>query len=314
MEQFEDEGYVLVEGLLDPVRDLQPIVLEYSDLLDKYAVEWFEDGMPKGFGKLSFSERLMEVARATEGEYSQPLDISLPLKDIRADSPMHYGPAAFGLLRNNKVLDAVEEFLGPEIYSVPVQHVRIKPPEHVLPQDKRDSGLVGRTFWHQDAGVVTEEADDSNMLTVWIPITDATKENGGLTVEPGSKHTGLHRHCFTSKSPPGLHKNHMASQQVPVPAKAGDVIFMHKLTKHASLTNKSVDEVRWSFDLRYSPTKQNTGRECFPGFVARSRSNPQNELNDPQAWAEMWQEARSKISKGETPNFMRWDPNDPMCA
>ena len=314
MEQFEEEGYVLVEGLLDPQTDLEPVVDEYSDLMDEHAGEWFKGDIPDGFGDLSFSERLMEVARSTGGEYYQPLDISLPLKDIRADSPMHYGPAAFDLLRNSKVLDAVEEFIGPEIYSNPVQHVRIKPPESLLPEDKRESGMVGRTFWHQDLGVVTEDATDSDMLTVWIPVTDATEENGCLAVEPRSRHRGLHRHCFTSSSRPGLHKDHHADPQVPVPAKAGDILFMHKLTKHGSLTNKSTDEVRWSFDLRYSPTGHATGRGCFPGFVARSRSHPHSELKDPQAWAEMWQEARSQLAKGETPNFTRWDPNDPMCA
>ena len=43
------------------------------------------------------------------------------------ETPMHHGPAVFELLTNPKLLDTVEELVGPEIYSNPVQHVRIKP-------------------------------------------------------------------------------------------------------------------------------------------------------------------------------------------
>ena len=56
--------------------------------------------------------------------------------------------------------------------------------------------------------------------------------------------------------------------------KKGDVLFMDRLTMHASLPNVS-DEIRWSFDLRYNRTGDATGRSWFPGFVARSRSNPE---------------------------------------
>ena len=46
------------------------------------------------------------------------------------DTPFWTGPAVFALLRNQAILDAVESLIGPEIYANPVQHVRIKPPEH----------------------------------------------------------------------------------------------------------------------------------------------------------------------------------------
>ena len=53
----------------------------------------------------------------------------------------------------------------------------------------------------------------------------------------------------------------------------GDVLFLNKLTMHASLPNLSED-VRWSVDVRYQPT----GRPWFPGFVAQSRSAPESVL------------------------------------
>src|SRR6266540_4938529 len=69
--------------------------------------------------------------------------------------------------------------------------------------------------------------------------------------------------------------------------KRGDALFMHKLTVHASHSNQS-DNIRWSFDLRYNPIGQPTGRDSFPGFIARSRQNPETELRDPAEWARRW--------------------------
>ena len=60
-------------------------------------------------------------------------------------------------------------------------------------------------------------------------------------------------------------------------------------------------------DLRYNPIGQSTGRTAFPGFVARSRSNPDSELHDPFVWNQSWLDARSALAKEEEPPFNRWD-------
>ena len=46
---------------------------------------------------------------------------------------------------------------------------------------------------------------------------------------------------------------------VPVPMRPGSVLLLHRLTEHSSLSNLS-DGIRWSFDLRYQPVGQPTGR------------------------------------------------------
>merc|ERR1712096_157379 len=88
-----------------------------------------------------------------------------------------------------------------------------------------------------------------------------------------------------------------AETVVPLPVKRGEVILMHKHTIHGSLPNLS-DTIRWSFDLRYNPTGQATGRQVFPGFVARSRQNPGAELRDPDQWSQLWSQAKQKLIKG----------------
>jgi hypothetical protein len=63
---------------------------------------------------------------------------------------------------------------------------------------------------------------------------------------------------------------------------------------HASLHNTS-DRMRLSLDLRFNPVGEPTGRSALPAFVARSRSRPESEMNDPVAWARMWAERRTQI-------------------
>ena len=93
------------------------------------------------------------------------------------------------------------------------------------------------------------------------------------------------------------------------------------LTQHASLPNMS-ESARWKFDLRFGPIGQPTGRPWFPGFVARSKAHPEQELRDYEAWVRSWHEARAAMAaRDELPKFTRWawDPNNParecpVCA
>ncbi len=316
LKQFEEEGYYVAEGLLDPVEDIQPVIDEYSELLDRLSNRWHSEGkLSATYEGLPFEQRLSRIAVETGGGYSRYFDISLPQANIRSDTPMHHGPAVFSLLGNPKLLDAVEQFIGPEIYSNPVQHVRIKPPERLFSEEEQlGNELVARTPWHQDQGVIREEADDSQILTAWVAMSDAPVERGCLSVGPRSHLGELRKHCYASSvQPMGILDEQLPEDRRPVPMKAGDVLFLDKLTVHGAMPNVS-DDLRWSFDLRYNPTGQDTGRPWFPGFVARSRANPDSKLKDAVVWAEMWREARSQLARMEAPRFNRWDPNDPMCA
>ena len=82
---------------------------------------------------------------------------------------------------------------------------------------------------------------------------------------------------------------------------------------HASHSNNS-ENIRWSFDLRYNPIGQPTGRGAFPGFIARSRQNPASELHDPAAWDQLWADARYKLATEGMGKFNRWTTENPVCA
>jgi hypothetical protein len=314
--QFDEQGYLVVERLLDPEADLDPIIEEYKGVLARLAQELAAKGeISSPYAGLPFGERLIRIYQESGKVHAQYFDFSLPQGGVEGDTPMWVGPAVFRALTNPRLLDAVESILGPEIYSNPVQHVRIKPPEQLTPRDAQGNLQLGATPWHQDNGVVLPEADETEMLTVWFPLLDAPVEAGPLQVIPYSHRQGLRTHCPGRVGGLTIPEPLLEMDEaLPIPLKRGDVLFLHRRTCHASLPNVS-DNIRWSFDLRYNPIGQATGRGVFPGFVARSRSNPASELHDPAAWAELWHETRRRMAEtAYNQPFNRWDGRAPVCA
>ncbi len=309
---FQRDGYLAVENLLDLERDVQPVVDEYRALLDELCRAWVAEGrLEQTFSDLPFEQRLVEIYRSG-CQYAQPLDISLPGGEITEQTPIHNGQAVFDLMRSPRLLDAIESIIGPEIYSNPIQHVRIKPPRNVIDHDDRDNSMLAKTEWHQDQGVTMPEADATNMVTAWVAITDATLHNGCLHVIPRSHLGEMVPHCpgLQLSIPEGYVEPECA---VPVPVRRGGVVFFHPLSKHGSRENHS-NVFRWSFDLRYNRIGEPTGRSFFPGFVARSRANPDAELHDVQTWARSWRKARRDLAAIGSVTLHRWDGNAPLCA
>ena len=312
--RFVEDGYLVLRGLLDPERDLTPLRVEYEALLDATAVRLQTNGVVSStYADLPFDQRFCALVREMGGTLMNHLDISLPQK---GGAPVHCGPGAFGLITNSRLLDAVEMLVGPEIYSNPTQHVRIKPPEDCFARDGTIVGEIAQTVWHQDLATVMPEADRSRILTVWIAVTEATRENGCLLVAPGSHKRGLVTHCHDPRanySRQAIPERLVGGRRVALEMEPGDVLFLTKLTMHASLPNLSED-IRWSVDLRYQPIGEPTGRPWFPGFVARSRAAPESVLTDAETWAALWHRARERLATDPPRSFQRWPEGDSDCA
>ena len=311
LKRFEHDGYLLIPGVLEPSILIEPLFAEYSEVLDRLAHELRDRReISSTYDDLEFGDRMIHIYQETGRDYARYFDPSLPMKGVTTDTAFWAGPAVFHILTHERVLDIVESVVGPEIYSNPVQHVRIKPPEHMLPEAAKDV-LVRANPWHQDNGVVNPIADDTNMLTVWISLSEASVENGCLHLIPGSHLGALRTHCARPSQlaiPDELLEH---DRVTPIPTKPGDVILMHRHTCHGSLPNVS-DQFRWSLDLRYNPT----GREAFPGFVARSRRDSVRELRDPAAWAQLWYDARARLATQPEVqgHHSRWRGDEPVCA
>lgn len=307
---FANDGYLVVNDVLDQTRVLDPVRREYAALMDDLYDRWFADGQvsraPDG---LDFQAKL--IAAYAEGcDWFQPMDISLPGDQILPDTPMHFGPAVFDMVTHPRLLDLVEDLIGPEITSTPIQHVRIKPPATNLRSDEVRAHIT-RTDWHQDRAVAHAEADQTDMVTIWIAITDATPENGCLQVIARSTDKML-PHC--PKVQTAIADGFIdADQAIALPVRAGGIVILDPLTPHASLPNIS-DGIRWSFDLRYNRTGQPTGRSHFPDFIARSRSQPETVLGDWRIWRQKWEAARARLAGQPHIDIHRWTSNSPSCA
>lgn len=313
--QFNDQGFLVVKNLLDPEKDIDPIIAEYHGVLSDLAKSLYSKGeITSCYDDLSFSQKLIKIQQETGKVFVQNFDFSLPQYGIKFDTPIWLGKAVFDILRNERLLDAIECLVGPEIYCNPVHHVRLKMPERAIPDHLKNSVKLSTTPWHQDAGVVLPEADDTGLVTVWFPLWDAPMSAGPLKVVPRSHREGMVSHCPSSKGGVEIPEKLIDEQRIqPLPLQRGDILIMHRLMCHASLPNYS-ENIRWSFDLRYHPVGQPTGRPEFPGFVARSAKNPDGELHDADAWANRWLAARERLARQEDKAFNRWDANAEVCA
>lgn len=304
--QFAEDGFLVIDNVLSP-QVLDGVRAEYSTLLDRLYAGWQAEGrVPPCDG--DFFERLLISYRAG-CDWFQPMDISLPGDQIAPDTPMHFGPAVFDMITDPGLLDVVAELIGPEITSNPIQHVRLKPPAVSLDTGEARAHITA-TDWHQDRAVALAEGDATQMVTVWLAITDATLENGCLQVIPGRPQ--MYPHCPKRQTAIADGCLDLDAAR-PLPVKAGGAVIFHPLTPHASRDNQS-DAFRWSFDVRYNVTGQPTGRSHFPDFVARSASAPQTELHDWQQWRDNWLAARAALSGQDHIPIHRWSSDAPACA
>lgn len=327
VERFHEQGFLVVPDVLDPA-DLDPVADEYQAALDHAANAmaargWLEDT----YDGLPFAERYTALIIENPDVFYY-LGISLPLDYEDLDPELvraHTGPALFRLLSNPKLLDVAESILGGEISSNPVQQVRLKPPQRLLHGATAEYSNVGATTWHQDFGAVMDEAADTELLTIWVAMTDVTEDMGCLVAIPGSHRSEeLTLHCpgrlNTAENyiPQALLERH-GVDPVPLPCNRGSIVLLTRFTEHGALPNTS-DRLRWSFDLRYQPSGQPTGRPAFPAFVLRSRHDPTLEVRDPKVYASRWDETRQRVLTGahEGPLYEqgRWLANrdHPVCA
>ena len=198
--------------------------------------------------------------------------------------------AILDFLRHPPLVSCIESLVGPDIIGSSVYRIRPKAPGYSR----------GAVPWHQDSGYFMPHCDGSLIVTCWIPLVDATIENGCLYVLPKSHRSGVYRH-YTGGQGGYLeiaHEDLPAPEPVACPMRAGSVLFMTNLTPHASFENNT-DIVRWSVDLRYqdaeipnnidedpkdfSPERDPVTMACLPtegDFVIKDAQNPAREVTD----------------------------------
>ena len=316
---FAEQGYLIVQGVLDVARDIDPFKEDYVRYLDTLAHIFIAKTCPNlaaFYPAQPFPDRFATLLGCSGSRVLHHLDPSLnlflPDYRWRKDLPSAQRPELFRLMRSERLLNALEILIGAEISVSPAHHLNLKLAQRQLelaariaaaavqvPPDRNPMwGFhVGRTDWHSDAWYGFPDAYSSRIVNAWIPLTPSTLENGCLLVSPGSHRLSPERRIADER---------VIARATALPVKPGDVIFLHNNILHASADNRTDREIRWAFNLRYLPTGEPTGRPFLPGFVARSRVAPERELHDPALWSSMWCAALEFISKrGPPPNSGR---------
>ena len=280
---FHAQGYLLKPGLFSD-EDLQPLRAAITAIIDREArVPCSEGELTQLYTDEPFGKRLARIHAENPAAGRR-----IALAVMGKGGGGFKGPAMLQTIRHAPLLSCIESLVGPDIVGSSVYRIRPK-----LPGWDR-----GEVPWHQDAGYTLAHCDRHLIVTCWLPLVDATLENGCLHVIPTVHKDGILRH-FTGGHAGFLEvpTNELPTVgPVPQPMNAGDVLLLTNLTPHASFANTS-DEVRWSVDLRYqgadvpnnttedpaayTPERDPVTMACYPpeaDFVIRDPNNPAREV------------------------------------
>ncbi len=150
-----------------------------------------------------------------------------------------------GLIRHPRILDAIEDLIGPNILCWGTSFF-IKEPH--------DPGFVS---WHQDSTYWGLEPPD--IVTAWVALSESTVANGAMRVIPGSHHLDQVPHRDTFAAHNLLSRGQEIAvevderQAVTLELAPGEMSLHHVRLIHGSDPNPS-DTRRIGFAIRYLPT------------------------------------------------------------
>jgi len=143
----------------------------------------------------------------------------------RVYEPCTYYPEFRALSESTKLLDAVEQLIGPNL-TFHYSKINMKSPK------------IGAVVeWHQDLAYYPLTNSDS--LTVLFYLDNANSRNGCLRVVPGCHAGPLMDHSRDGFFQGRITEAVDESKAVAIEGEAGAVIFMHSMTPHASAPNSS---------------------------------------------------------------------------
>ncbi|MFW5830555.1 MAG: phytanoyl-CoA dioxygenase family protein [Planctomycetota bacterium] len=217
-----------------------------------------------------------------------------PAMQVVFDLQDMLAPELFRHLRHRRLLEGLQQVLGPDIDAGPVMHVRAKPPRALVASNQSFFAVP----WHQDSAVLRPETDAHLQLTCWMPLVDVSEDMGPVEVLPIPRATGHLPHV----SEPGYGTT-IAGHAVPdvaperIICQAGDVLVMQQFLPHRSGANTS-DRCRWSLDLRFQAHQTPSGRPWYPSLPVWRDGVPA--AADYETWVDAWHAALARPNPGMT--------------
>jgi phytanoyl-CoA hydroxylase len=202
IDQFKDSGYTVEPGLLGSA--------ELADLMA--AIEAVASGQT--LGKHDAERLEMEPDQPAEGTAVR-----------RIYEPCTYYPEFQKLCESPALLDDIAKLLGPDL-TYHYSKINMKP------------AAVGSVVeWHQDLAYYPLTNRDS--LAVLLYLDDTDEENGCLQILPGRQHGPLLAHSREEYFQGMVTEQVDAAAAEPVTGPAGTAVFMHCMTPHSSIANRS---------------------------------------------------------------------------
>jgi phytanoyl-CoA hydroxylase len=249
---FHREGYLVVPDLFAPT-EFDDLKAEIAALIEETANRLHAEGkIENTHADAPFEQRLTRLL------HDNPDLSGVFFRAIEGNAGGgHAGKAMYDMILHPRLLDAMQSLVGEEIIGSSVCRIRPKVP-----------GLAkGVVPWHQDSGYFSPHCDRNLIVTCWIPLVDATPENGCLQVLPRTHTNGVVRHhtggnagflVIVDEDLPDSLDN-----VVTVPVPLGGALFLTNTTPHCSLPN-TTDVIRWSIDLRYQSADAPHNAEQLP--------------------------------------------------
>ena len=263
VEQFFQDGFLLVPRFFTN-DEMQAVVEAVEECVDILADKLYRGGkITDKCEKAGFYQRLWMLEQQFKGS-------AVILHKLG------YLPPGFrALWSNERLLNIVEQLIGPNIAGHPVWNLRTK-----TPQNEQTT-----VPWHQDNAYLDPSSLNTLQPTAWIPLLDATVETGCMQIVKGGHRLGktaTHTCCAGGTWYVDLEEKEMETSLgvdlkkdiVTCEVPFGGMLLLNNCIPHRSLENYS-DKVRWSLDLRWQdPMKPNGFHDLKECILMRKEGDP----------------------------------------
>ncbi|MCB1740093.1 MAG: phytanoyl-CoA dioxygenase family protein [Gammaproteobacteria bacterium] len=195
-------------------------------------------------------------------DFERELGASLPAGEARFRYKTHLLlPWVAELVRHPRIVDAVEDLIGPDILCWTCTWF-IKEP-----------GSEALTLPHQDATYFGLRPHEH--VTAWLALSEASDHSGCMRFVPGSQQRGQVQHVARA-DPNSINGGGQrvdlevdAERTVPAPLRPGQFSLHHTLCIHTSGANRSADR-RIGLGISYVPTRvRHIGSTRMPASLVR---------------------------------------------
>jgi ectoine hydroxylase-related dioxygenase (phytanoyl-CoA dioxygenase family) len=211
VEQYENDGFLVVEDMFSPEE-----VAELSAVTDHFA----------SMVTSAPTHPALDIGQTEGGPYLR-----------RVKSPHRHHPVYTAAMRKERLLDVLEDLLGPDIRLYGTK-INLKLP----------SGTGDAIQWHQDWGFYPHTND--SLVAVGVLIDAMTEENGPLLVVPGSHKGEVFSHNVDGRFAGAIDFtkiSHLTGKAEVITAPAGSITLHHVRAVHASGPNLSSGSRRLMF-------------------------------------------------------------------